>query len=195
MQWFWLPHCQFSIPLQRHTIWPFLWCIFHSSLDMHNAAHTMRISDIVTSAWLIDFCHKATEPWGLRSLSRDFMEDIRISLRNTIGQSMQWWTIHFQDNIYLRGTSFTWICHLDLSRLRLIASLWQVSCIRQTKLAQSGAPGHVIGWTNFSHWHSIHWFCQFFILFWFLFDISTANMQSSNHTITFLEFSKFSEKL
>ena len=34
-------------------------CTFHSSLDMHNAAHTMMISDIATSAWLIDFCHKA----------------------------------------------------------------------------------------------------------------------------------------
>ena len=28
-------------------------------IDMHEAAHTMMISDIVTSAWLIDFCHKA----------------------------------------------------------------------------------------------------------------------------------------
>ena len=37
-------------------------CTFHSSLDMHDAAHTMRISDIATSAWLIDFCHKAIEP-------------------------------------------------------------------------------------------------------------------------------------
>ena len=36
-------------------------CTFHSSLDMHDAAHTMRISDIATSAWLIDFCHKAIE--------------------------------------------------------------------------------------------------------------------------------------
>ena len=34
-------------------------CIFHSSLDMHNAVHTMMISDITTSAWLIDFCHMA----------------------------------------------------------------------------------------------------------------------------------------
>ena len=34
-------------------------CIFHSSLDMHNAVHTIMISDIATSAWLIDFCHKA----------------------------------------------------------------------------------------------------------------------------------------
>ena len=34
-------------------------CIFHSSLDMHGAVHTMIISDIATSAWLIDFCHKA----------------------------------------------------------------------------------------------------------------------------------------
>ena len=35
---------------------------------------SMRISDIVTSAWLIDFCHKA---WGLKSLSKNFMADIR----------------------------------------------------------------------------------------------------------------------
>ena len=34
-------------------------CIFHSSLDMHDAVYTMMISDIATSAWLIDFCHKA----------------------------------------------------------------------------------------------------------------------------------------
>ena len=33
-------------------------CTFHSSLDMHDAAHIM-ISGIATSAWLIDFCHKA----------------------------------------------------------------------------------------------------------------------------------------
>ena len=32
-------------------------------------------------------------------------------------------------------------------------------------------------------------------LFLFLFDISTAKMQSSHHKISFLEFSKFSEKL
>ena len=37
-------------------------CTFHSSLDIHDAAHTMRISDIAISAWLIDFCHKAIEP-------------------------------------------------------------------------------------------------------------------------------------
>ena len=34
-------------------------CTFHRSLDMHDSAHTMMISDIATSAWLIDFCHKA----------------------------------------------------------------------------------------------------------------------------------------
>ena len=34
-------------------------CIFHSSLDMHDAVYTMMISDIATSAWLIDLCHKA----------------------------------------------------------------------------------------------------------------------------------------
>ena len=37
-------------------------CTFHRSLDMQDAAHTMRISDIATSAWLIDFCDKAIEP-------------------------------------------------------------------------------------------------------------------------------------
>ena len=26
---------------------------------MHDAGHTMMISDIATSSWLIDFCHKA----------------------------------------------------------------------------------------------------------------------------------------
>ena len=34
-------------------------CIFHISLDMHDAVHTMMISDISTSARLIDFCHEA----------------------------------------------------------------------------------------------------------------------------------------
>ena len=37
-------------------------CTFHSSLDLHDAAHTMRISYITTSAWLINFCHKAVKP-------------------------------------------------------------------------------------------------------------------------------------
>ena len=49
-----------NFPYLSSNIWPFLWCVhFHSSLDMHDAAHTMMISDIATSAWLIDFCHKA----------------------------------------------------------------------------------------------------------------------------------------
>ena len=34
-------------------------CIFHRSLGMHDAVHTMMILYITTSAWLIDFCHKA----------------------------------------------------------------------------------------------------------------------------------------
>ena len=33
---------------------------------------------------------QAIKPRGLRSLSRNFMADIRISLRNIGGQSMQW---------------------------------------------------------------------------------------------------------
>ena len=28
-------------------------------ISMHDAVYTMMISDIATSAWLIDFCHKA----------------------------------------------------------------------------------------------------------------------------------------
>ena len=37
-------------------------------------------------------------------------------------------------------------------------------------LTQSGASGGVIGWNNFSHWHSVHgfsvfhWICLLFIL-------------------------------
>ena len=38
--------------------------------------------------------------------------------------------------------------------------------MRQKTLTQSGAPGRVIGWTNFSHWHSIYWFCRFFTFLW-----------------------------
>ena len=49
-----------SFPATYHLV-----CTFHSSLDMRDAAHIMRISDITTSAWLIDFCHKAIEPCAL----------------------------------------------------------------------------------------------------------------------------------
>ena len=31
-------------------------------IRLHDAAHTMMISDIATNAWLIDFCHKAIKP-------------------------------------------------------------------------------------------------------------------------------------
>ena len=34
--------------------------IFRSSYDMHDAAHTMMISNIAKSALLINFCHKAS---------------------------------------------------------------------------------------------------------------------------------------
>ena len=90
-------------------------CTFRSSQDMHDAAHTMMISDIATNAWLIDFCHKAIKPWGLRSLSRNFMADIRISLRNIGGQSMQWWVIHSQDNFYLTCSRNLVVIYMDLS--------------------------------------------------------------------------------
>ena len=38
----------------KHHLALLMVCTFHSSLDMYDAAHTMRISDIATSAWLID---------------------------------------------------------------------------------------------------------------------------------------------
>ena len=41
----------------------------------------------------------------------------------------------------------------------------RVSCMRQTTLTQSRAPGRVIGWTNFSHQHSEHGFCRNFQFF------------------------------
>ena len=39
--------------------------------------------DIANSVWLIDVCHMAIYPCGLRSLLRNLKEDITISLRNT----------------------------------------------------------------------------------------------------------------
>ena len=54
---------------------------------------------------------------GLRSLSRNFMADIRISLRNIGGQSMQWWAIHSQDNFYWTCSRnlVTFVIYMDLS--------------------------------------------------------------------------------
>ena len=46
-----------TFPATYHLALLMVWT-FHSSLDMHDAAHTMMISDIATSAWLIEFCHK-----------------------------------------------------------------------------------------------------------------------------------------
>ena len=39
---------------------------------MHNAAHTKRISDIATSARLIDFCHKAIRALSLEKPFKKF---------------------------------------------------------------------------------------------------------------------------
>ena len=39
-------------------------------------------------------------------------------------------------------------------------------------LTQPGAPSHVIGWTNFSHWHSMHAF-DFVEIFKIVLDLST----------------------
>ena len=42
-------------------------------------------------------------------------------------------------------------------------------------LTQSGAHGHVIGWTNFSHKYSIHGFCQHFNISMDLFTVYFAH--------------------
>ena len=51
-------HAVNSFPAMYHLALLMV-CTFHTSLDMHDAAHTMRILGIATSAWLINFCHKA----------------------------------------------------------------------------------------------------------------------------------------
>ena len=70
----------------------FLWCIHITThkIIIHNAAHFTITLDIATSAWLIDFCHIAVWPWGLRGHLRNFMADLNISLRNIRGQSRKW---------------------------------------------------------------------------------------------------------
>ena len=40
-----------------------------------------------------------------------------------------------------------------------------MSCMRHMTLNQSGAPSHVIDWTNFSQWHSEHRFRRNFQCF------------------------------
>ena len=50
------------------------------------SAQIMMILDVVTGAWLVDFRLKATKFYGLISHSRNFMADIKISLRNNKGQ-------------------------------------------------------------------------------------------------------------
>ena len=62
-------------------------CAFHSSLDVRGAARTVVVSDVVAGAWFIGFCRGAVWPWGLRSLSRNFIADIGVSLGGARGQS------------------------------------------------------------------------------------------------------------
>ena len=98
--------------------------IFHSSKDVHHAAHIMMILDITTSARLIHFCLKATKSYGLRSPLRNFMADIDISLENTRSQSRQWWMIHSKDrfNSIQQAFSCVFIVYMDLSILYFIAN-------------------------------------------------------------------------
>ena len=55
-------HIVNSIPFKQHTIWPFLWCVHFAAHKICTMLLTLMISDIATSAWLIDFCHKAIKP-------------------------------------------------------------------------------------------------------------------------------------
>ena len=47
-----------SFPATYHLVLPMVYT-FRSSLDIQDTAHITMILDIATSAWLIDFCHKA----------------------------------------------------------------------------------------------------------------------------------------
>ena len=76
--------------------------------------------------WLTSF----TRLYIDKSFKEIFVADIKIWLRNTRGQSRKWWMIRSLDDLYLTYSRilvvfyccYTWICHLDLSTLYLIAS-------------------------------------------------------------------------
>ena len=74
------------------------------------------------------------------------------------------------------------------------------ACIRQTTLTQSRAPDRVIGWTNFSHEHSVHGLRQnvpyfnlsaiyLFVLVGVELPLCIAVTLSQNATTCFLESS------
>ena len=84
---------------------------------MHDTAHNMMISDIATSAWLIDFCYKALRSIALRCLSRnsygryqDLTEKFKKSVKVMVNES-------FQDNLYLTCSrnSVAFVIYMDLS--------------------------------------------------------------------------------
>ena len=56
---------------------------------MHDAAHTMMISDIATNAWLIDFCHKAIKKSFKKFYGRyqDLIEKYRRSVNAMVSDS------------------------------------------------------------------------------------------------------------
>ena len=59
--------------------------------DMHDAVHIMMILDITMRPWLTDICHKAIKiALWLEKYLINLMADIRMSLRNTTGQSRNW---------------------------------------------------------------------------------------------------------
>ena len=53
-------HLRYSLFVKRIiVIEAKLYFLGDSSLDMHDAVHTKMITDIATSVWLNEFCHKA----------------------------------------------------------------------------------------------------------------------------------------
>ena len=84
---------------------------------MFDAAHIMVIIDIATSVWLIKFCLKAKKSCSLRNILRNFMEDIKISLRNIEGQSRKLRMIPSQDSSFI-----------DLARFLVVFSLFYMDC-------------------------------------------------------------------
>ena len=57
---------------------------------MQDAGHTMMISDIATSSWLIDFCHKAiVEVRAIQICGTILMDFILLLVNNSYKKSNQ----------------------------------------------------------------------------------------------------------
>ena len=132
---------------------------------MHNASHIMVILDIYTTgAWLIDFSRKATKSYGLRSHLRngrykDLTEKYQRSVKKIVNDLFPVWSYFTFGKILVMFSLF--YMHLSFGSVNTLLDFQQyrVACMKQMTLAQSGAPGGVIGWTNFSHLPIVHGIC------------------------------------